>query len=79
MRLMPEYSAPPLWTERGPVTPQELGLSPEVSAEILAWADEWEHGGGEGSTEAEFVERGRSLARRVQEELGSDVEVVYEE
>lgn len=73
IRLMPEYSAPPLWTGRGPVTPQELGLSRALCADILAWAAEWEFGRGEESSEDEFVKRGETLARRAQEELGHQV------
>lgn len=78
IRLMPEYSAPPLWTESGPIDPDVLGLSEELCAAIRAWAHEWEHGGGQQSTEEEFVARGRDLAERIQHELGTDVAIDYE-
>jgi len=77
--LMPEYAAPPLWTDRGPVTPDDLGLSPHLSQEIRAWATEWHHGGGQESSEQEFVARGDRLARDIQAELGPSVTVVYED
>lgn len=77
--LMAEYGAPPLWTDHGPVTPEDLGLSRDLSEKIRAWADEWEHGGGEESSEAEFGARGEALARQIQAELGPTVTVVYED
>jgi hypothetical protein len=77
--LMPEYGAPPLWTDLGPVPPEQLGLSAELSRSVQDWADEWEHGGGEESSDEEFAARGQRLAARIQEELGPSVIVVYED
>jgi len=75
---MAEYVAPPLWTDLGPRTPEALGLSPDLSSRIRDWSDEWEFGGGQGSSEEEFVARGEALAAGVQEELGPGVKVEYE-
>jgi hypothetical protein len=75
---MAEYVAPSLWTDHGPRTPEALGLSPDLSSRIRDWSDEWEFGGGQGSSEEEFVARGEALAARVQEELGPGVKVEYE-
>lgn len=76
--LMPEYCAPPLWTDKGPVTPQDLGLSPALSQKIFSWAHEWEYGGGEKSSEADFIARGNTLASEIQVELGPSATVRYE-
>src|SRR6266702_832586 len=40
IRLMAEDSAPALWTPRGPVEPEELGLSLELCRRIREWARE---------------------------------------
>ena len=74
-----EYSAPPLWTDQGPMTPDDLGLSADLSERVLAWAREGEAGGGEESSEEEFGRRGLELAREIQEALGPDFVVQYEE
>jgi hypothetical protein len=78
VRLMPEYGAPPFWTDKGPVTAEELGLSKELSERIYAWATEWEHGGGPESSEEDFAARGAALAIEVQAELGPSVTVAYD-
>lgn len=75
---MPEYSAPPLWTCEGPITPQDLGLSSALSQKICSWAHEWEYGGGEESSEADFIARGNRLASEIQVELGPSATVRYE-
>jgi hypothetical protein len=77
--LMPEHGAPPIWKDRGPVQPDSLGLSPELSSAVLQWANEWEYGGGQESSDEEFASRGHELATRIQEELRSGVTVVYED
>ena len=74
---MAEYSAPPLWTRDGPVTPEDLGLSPGLSTRIRAWAHEWQFGGGEESSDEEFAARGERLAAEVQQEVGPGVHVEY--
>jgi hypothetical protein len=76
--LMAEYTAPPLWTDSGPRTPEALGLSSGLSAQIRAWADEWEFGGRKDSSEEEFVARGEALVALIQRELGPGVEVDYQ-
>ena len=45
VRLVPEYGHPwPLWLEGSEpynATPEDLGLSAELTAELRAWYDEW--------------------------------------
>ena len=76
--MMAEYVAPPLWTDHGPRTPEALGLSPALTSRIREWADEWEFGGSQQSSEEEFAAKGEALAATIQEELGPGVEVEYE-
>jgi hypothetical protein len=77
IRLMPEYGAPPLWTERGPVTPEQLGLSPQLTAAIWAWEYEYDHEGpnhGRWPDDTAYGIEGQRLAALVAEELGCAVE-----
>lgn len=76
--LMAEYVAPPLWTDHGPLTPEALGFSPELSSRIRDWVDEWEFGGGQESSEEEFAARGDVLAAEMRAALGPGVKVEYE-
>jgi hypothetical protein len=60
------------------VPPEQLGLSPELCRSVQEWVDEWEHGGGQESSDDAFAARGEQLAARIQEELGPSAIVVYE-
>jgi hypothetical protein len=75
---MAEYVALPLWTDHGPLTPEALGLSPDLSSRIRDWADEWEFGGGQGSSEEEFLARGEAPAAEIRAEPGAGIKVEYE-
>ena len=74
---MPEYGAPPLWTERGPLTPEQLGLSTELTAAIRAWEYEYDHQGPNHDRwpdDAAYGIEGQRLAALVAAELGRPVE-----
>jgi len=73
---MPEYGAPPMWTERGPVTPEELGLSPELCAAIWLWEYEYDNEGPNTDRwpdDDAYGAEGERLAALAAEELGRPV------
>ena len=73
---MPEYGAPPLWTERGPLPPEQLGLSPQLAAAIRAWEYEYDHQGPNRARwpdDRAYAMEGRRLAALVADETGRAV------
>ncbi|GAA3832753.1 hypothetical protein [Nocardioides panacisoli] len=87
-----DWKAWPTWTvtDSGSVdnpSPSDLGLSDELSADLVAWADEYDAIFDEDyppdtafpSEEAErsWIARGHELARRAAAELGPATEVRY--
>lgn len=83
MRIFCDYGAEwPLW-EMGLQSPEDYGLSEELSSKLSAWNDQfqehlhWEHGWSEGFDENKWVASGRQLASEVQEEVGERILVVY--
>jgi hypothetical protein len=88
--LMAEHGGGPLWNrspshERGPddyvVDPVLLGVSPELVTAMDAWNDEYGRDADlapeDTVTAAAWLRRGLTLAYRLQQELGDDVEVRY--
>lgn len=75
----------PLWTEEGPVTPSDLGLSDDLASDIRAWDEHfvlhfhWQSGWDRLDAEEWHRKRGRRLRRWLQAEVGRDVEVVFED
>ncbi len=65
--------------------PRDLGLSDTLSAELIAWSEDYDAIFDEEyppdskfpslQAEQEWTERGRQLATRVSQELGPDIEV----
>jgi hypothetical protein len=77
IRLMAEYGAPPQWTERGPLTPEQVGLSPQMTAAIWAGRYQYDHEGpnhGRWPDDTAYGIEGQRLAAPVAEELGCPVE-----
>src|SRR4051794_20219978 len=83
---MADYGAFPLWSGWGSfmIGPDDLALPAELKADLIAWGDsygvtlasnayEWPSA----EIERQFVDRGRTLARRVAAALGTDVDVLY--
>jgi hypothetical protein len=90
--LMAEHGGGPLWNrsprhQRGwddyVVDPVLLGVSPELIAAMDAWNDEYGWDGADPAAPedtvaaAAWLRRGLTLAYRLQQELGDDVEVRY--
>jgi hypothetical protein len=87
LRLMPEWSAFPLWTEGRMVSPETLPISETLRRDLQAWNDDYTDTGGVAPDVFErpaswdpepFRQRGWELAERLADELGSDVEVTVE-
>ena len=85
-----DYAADPLWAqspdgETFMVELDPLPLSDDLKADLRTWARAFEEITWPPDTEHQpdpkqwrgFVARGRDLARRLHEELGSSIEVVY--
>jgi hypothetical protein len=84
LRLMPEWSTFPVWAEDGMVKPDALAISDELRRDLQAWNDEYTDTGGvapdewhraRGRDEEPWREQANALARRIESELGPDVEV----
>ena len=91
--LMAEHGGGPLWNrspwhERGPddyvVDPVVLGVSPELIAAMDEWNDEFGRADShdpeareDPAAGAAWLRRGLTLAYRLQQELGEEVEVRY--
>ncbi len=91
LRLMPDYECFPLWhadgLEFGDVDPSSLPISDVLRDELMGWAADYDltlnrddparSGFKDDREEAEFIERGRSLAGRLRQELPQDWSVAY--
>jgi hypothetical protein len=91
IRLFPDYGHDwPLWEDDHPdhynAEPADFGLSTELTRELRAWYDEWEHGfdpvadpprwkPGEGQG---WSERGAKLADRLRDEVHDFADVEYD-
>ena len=90
LRVAPDYSAFPIWPNasntRGVRIPEDLHLSQDLLGDLEQWAEvhdrartalrnfEWDE---QVASERQWIEQGRSLAERVQEELGDGYDVFY--
>ncbi|WP_225845024.1 hypothetical protein [Streptomyces sp. HPF1205] len=86
LRLYPEFQCHPTWLENDGaaenVAPEELPLSPKLTAALNDWQDRWDAtydladpmsaGFSSDSEEQEFREDGENLAARLRSELGPD-------
>ena len=91
LKVMADYGAQPLWLVGDPdrynVAPSELSISAELCLELQAWADAYaatlnaEDPAASDfpsvEDEVQFIAKGRELAGRVKEELGSGYRVLF--
>jgi len=88
LRVFPDYSADPVWTDRGMVDLDELPITDRLRSQLRQWARDWE--ALMGVREARYaiadepehqvwLERGRDYARQLQRELGDSYVVAFEE
>ena len=81
IRFMGEHTVyVPLWDDEGLMfnTPddlvQALDLSPDLVAEMVAWAREWQTRSGDPDHDAQAAR----LVRRIKSELDHEVRIVYQ-
>jgi hypothetical protein len=93
IRMFPEYKCYPLWRQGADsmsknIDPGTLPISETLRAEIMSWSDEFDAIFGDAPSssatfetreeDVAFAERGRIIATRLQQELGSDWRVSFE-
>lgn len=83
VKLMSEYGAEsPIWTSDGMVSPEDVGLSAPLSADLLEWQDHFErhfhHDTGWNSEPSRewYAEEAERLSQAVARELGNAVELI---
>ena len=91
IKIMPDYECAPLWWDQpdkvGNIHPEDLKLSPELGADLWAWAavydatlnydNPMDSGFATSSDEHLFHENGKRLALRTAAELGDRAAVRY--
>ncbi len=91
IKVMADYFCFPLWEdspiEVGNIDPNDLPISQELKADLMAWArtldedfNEDDPGNSRNISEEErwaFSDKGYCLARRLREELGEDFPILY--
>src|SRR4051794_29442134 len=73
LRLYAEHGAGPLWTRRGPVAIDDIALSERLADALASWQRDYESDE-LGLSEQEFIAMGSTLAQRVADETGRQVE-----
>jgi CspA family cold shock protein len=90
LEVLWDHDAFPVWGEDGSFDPIEVEIGDELRRDLMQWADEWtrivwgEYGPDDPRTPEpsaeqyrEFWSKGRTLADRLQVELGDGFEVVF--
>jgi len=86
IKLMADYECYPLWDMDvvGNIDPANLSISDSLKDGLICWADDFtktldgKNSGFKDPTQrALFNERGKSLAKRLQLELGGSYQVIY--